>query len=76
MGWLIWNFMVHPLLGEEDFTLSPRWLCTVARVVVIEEGESPPSTRRSRTNLNDYLSIREALYTFGGVGELYRRRSP
>ena len=18
MGWLIWNFMVHPLLGEED----------------------------------------------------------
>ena len=26
MGWLIWNFMVHPLLGEEDFALSPRWL--------------------------------------------------
>jgi len=26
MGKLIWNFMVHPLLGEEDFALSPRWL--------------------------------------------------
>ena len=26
MGWLIWNFMVHPLLGEEDSALSPRWL--------------------------------------------------
>jgi len=26
MGWLFWNFMVHPLLGEEDFALSPRWL--------------------------------------------------
>ena len=22
----IWNFMVHPLLGEEDSVLSPRWL--------------------------------------------------
>ena len=26
MGWLFWIFMVHPLLGEEDFALSPRWL--------------------------------------------------
>ena len=26
MGWLIWNFMVYPLLGEEDSALSPRWL--------------------------------------------------
>ncbi len=26
MGWLFWNFMVHPLLGEEDSALSPRWL--------------------------------------------------
>ena len=26
MGKLIWNFMVHPLLGEEDSALSPRWL--------------------------------------------------
>ena len=26
MGLLIWNFMVHPLLGEEDSALSPRWL--------------------------------------------------
>jgi hypothetical protein len=26
MGKLIWNFMVHPLLGEEDSVLSPRWL--------------------------------------------------
>ena len=26
MGWLIWNFMLHPLFGEEDSALSPRWL--------------------------------------------------
>ena len=26
MGWLFWIFMVHPLLGEEDSALSPRWL--------------------------------------------------
>ena len=25
-GWLFWNFMVHPHLGEEDSALSPRWL--------------------------------------------------
>ena len=25
-GWLFWNFMVNPLLGEEDSALSPRWL--------------------------------------------------
>ena len=26
MGWLFWNLMVHPLLGEVDSALSPRWL--------------------------------------------------
>ena len=26
MGRLIWNFVVYPLLGEEDSALSPRWL--------------------------------------------------
>ena len=26
MGWLFWIFMVHPLLGEGDSALSPRWL--------------------------------------------------
>jgi hypothetical protein len=25
-GWLFWNFMAHPLLGEEDSTSPPRWL--------------------------------------------------
>ena len=41
----------------------------------MEEGESPPSTRRSRPSLNDDPSLRATFYTFGGVGELYRRRS-
>jgi hypothetical protein len=26
MGWLFWNLMAHPLLGEEDTMLSPHWL--------------------------------------------------
>jgi hypothetical protein len=25
-GWLFWNLMVHPLLGEADSTSPPRWL--------------------------------------------------
>jgi hypothetical protein len=25
-GWLFWNLMAHPLLGEEDSTSPPRWL--------------------------------------------------
>jgi hypothetical protein len=25
-GWLFWNLMAHPLPGEEDSTLPPRWL--------------------------------------------------
>jgi hypothetical protein len=25
-GWLFWNLIAHPLLGEEDSTFSPRWL--------------------------------------------------
>ena len=57
MGKLIWNFMVHPLLGEEDFALLPRWLCIAAHIVVQEEGESPPSTRRSRLSQNDDPSL-------------------
>jgi len=24
-GWLFWNLMTHPLLGEEDSTSPPRW---------------------------------------------------
>jgi len=24
-GWLFWNLMAHPLLGEEDSTSPPRW---------------------------------------------------
>ena len=43
---------------------------------VKEEGESPPSTRRSRPSQNDVPSLCATHYTFGGVGELYRRRSP
>ena len=46
------------------------------RIVVKEEGKSPPSTRRSRPSLNDDPSLCAALYTFCGVGELYRRQSP
>ena len=40
-----------------------------------EEGESPPSTRRSRPSQNTDPSLCSTL-TYGGVGELYRRRSP
>jgi hypothetical protein len=25
-GWLFWNLMAHPLLGEEDSTSPPRWI--------------------------------------------------
>jgi len=25
-GWLFWNLMVDPLLGDKDFESSPRWL--------------------------------------------------
>jgi hypothetical protein len=25
-GWLFWNLMAHPLLGEEDSTFPSRWL--------------------------------------------------
>jgi hypothetical protein len=25
-GWLFWNLVAHPLLGEEDSTSPPRWL--------------------------------------------------
>jgi hypothetical protein len=33
--------MAHTPLGKEDYTSPPRWLCTAARIVVREEGESP-----------------------------------
>jgi|AntAceMinimDraft_5_1070358.scaffolds.fasta_scaffold148946_1 hypothetical protein len=36
---------------------------------------SPPNTRRSRPDLNDDPSLCATLYTDGGVGELYQRRS-
>jgi hypothetical protein len=67
--------MEHPLLGEEDSTSPPRWLLTAARIVVHEEGESLPNTQRSRPSLNDDPSLCATLYTVGGVGELYQRRS-
>jgi hypothetical protein len=44
-------------------------------IVVHEEGESLPNTRRSRPSLNDDPSLCATLYTVGGVGELYQRRS-
>jgi hypothetical protein len=47
----------------------------VSRIVVHEEGESLPNTRRSRPGLNDDPSLCATLYTVGGVGELYQRRS-
>jgi hypothetical protein len=74
-GWLFWNLMTHPLIGEEDSTSPPRWLKTAARIVVHEEGESLQNTRRSRPSLNDDPSLRATPYTAGGVGELYQRRS-
>jgi hypothetical protein len=33
-GWLFWNLIAHPLLGEEDSTSQPRWLSTAARIDV------------------------------------------
>ena len=47
---------------------------TAARIVVHEEGESLPNTRRSRPGLNDDPTLCATLYTAGGVGELYQRR--
>ena len=64
-----WNFMVHSFLGEEVYILSPR-------IVVLKEGESPPSIDRNCPSPNDDSFLRGTLNTFGGVGELYRRRSP
>ena len=46
------------------------------QIVVQEEGESPPSTRRGRPSQNDDPALYATHYTFGGVGELYRRRLP
>ena len=46
------------------------------RIVVHEEGESPTNTRRSRPSQNDDPSLCATRYTFGGVGELHRRRLP
>ena len=45
------------------------------RIVVQEEGESLPNNRRSRPSLNDDPPLCATLYTAGGVGELYLRRS-
>ena len=59
-----------------DRHLWNRFAVQTAHIVVQEEGETPPSTRRSRPSQNDDPSLCAALYTFGGVGELYRRRSP
>ena len=67
--------MAHPFLGEEDSASSPRWLCTAARIVVHEAGESPQKTRRVLPSLSDDPSLCAALYAGGGVGELYQRRS-
>jgi hypothetical protein len=44
-------------------------------MVVQEVGESPSNKRRSRLSLNDDISLYATLYTVGGVGELYQRRS-
>jgi hypothetical protein len=49
-GWLFWDMMANPLLGEESYTSPPRWLRTAARNVVQKEGDSSPDTRRSRLN--------------------------
>jgi hypothetical protein len=67
--------MAHPLLDEEGSTSPPRWLLTAARIVVQEAGESPKNTRRSRMSLSDGPSLCATIYTAGGVGELYQRRS-
>jgi hypothetical protein len=74
-GWLFWNIIAHPLLGEEDSTSSPCWLRSAARIAVHEVGESPPNTRRSRPSLNNYPSLCATLDIARGVGELYQRRS-
>jgi hypothetical protein len=45
------------------------------RIAVQEEGESPPSTRRSSPSQNGHLSLCGIFYTTFGVGELDLRRS-
>jgi len=55
--------------------IAPVPLSPLGNIAVQEEGESTPSTRRSCPSLNDDPSLCATLYTFGGVGELYQRRS-
>jgi len=57
-----------------DSKSSPRCLWTAARVV-IQSAWKPHSTRRSRPSPSDDPSLCAALNIFGGVGELYQRRS-
>jgi hypothetical protein len=55
--------MANPPLGEDNSTSPPHWLLTATHIAVweleleliqnkLEEGESPPYTRRSRLSLN------------------------
>jgi len=48
--WLLWNLVTHPLLGEENSTLPPRWLWTASRIAVRED---PRNSRRSRMCLKN-----------------------
>jgi hypothetical protein len=47
----------------------------ISQHAVHEEGESLPNNRRSHPSLNDDPSLCATLYTVGGLGELYQRRS-
>jgi hypothetical protein len=46
-----------------------------ARIAVLEVGESPLNTRRSRPGLNGDPSLSATLHTVVGAGKLYQRRS-
>ena len=67
-GWLSWNFMAHPLLGEDDSSTPPRWLSTAARIAVQEEAKKLPGTRISHRGLGDDPKKPS------GIDELYLRR--
>jgi hypothetical protein len=62
--------MAHPLLGEDSGSSE-----TTARIAVYEEGKSTHKIWRSHPSVNNDPSICATLYTAGGVGELYQRRS-
>ena len=72
---LVYRIYRHTKKSQLVCYLLDIEICILARIAVHEEGECLPNTRRSRLSLNDDPSLCATLYTVGGVGELYQRRS-